>query len=692
MYFSSLTLLWVVLIYTILMHCEARSVMDTPDISESNDKPTADYLQIYSDLMKSYMNLSVAPCDNFYEYACGNYGKVKPDRYSWHRRSTFADVVYTLSDIAEQLVGRMDLAEALNVSSELMVAQRFHNACLGAELYPSNAADPAYLDLIRSIGGFPAVDGAAWSASNFSWFNMSSHLTNYGANGLIREALLAAYPFEPYTKLPELGFDHIVNEVNFASNSSRAYKLNEERMRGYLKAFNLPDDKIDEVIAGVFAFWREALEVPQQCEVFYPFPIEIEFPQWRHYYDISWNGLHVSSKKFCDFYYIELDKVCQRHPEAVANYLAMQLLYKLDPKLKAPKYQRDYCAVTLVTSMSFLFNKLYMANNFSEEKRLEVSEIIQELRKSLRRSLEEAEWLDKETREEALLKESGIQTRIGSFKDNSRSDRLIRKIGSLKVVNESYALTNINLQRLIVEIERFSSRHFEELANDTKPQTMLLGMQVSAVYWMLDNSINVMAGLLEPPIYHRSWPLPLKFGTLGFTVGHELTHGFDTTSSYYDGSGNLRSWWSEKSRQDFEERAECYMDHYGGYVIPEINRRLNGKTTMDENIADNGGLRRALAAYRSHKKQLLEDPDQARISEQMPGLELTPDQLFFLGFAQVFCSEYEEEHYWKDLTNEHTIDKYRILGVVSNSEDFFQAYNCSVGSGMRPKAETCRIW
>jgi len=225
------------------------------------------------------------------------------------------------------------------------------------------------------------------------------------------------------------------------------------------------------------------------------------------------------------------------------------------------------------------------------EKSSEVSEIVQELRKSLRRSLEEAEWLDSETRQEALLKESGIQSRIGAFKDNALTDRLIREIGSLKVVEDSYASTIINLQRLTVELNRFSSRHYMELANDTKPQMMLLGMQVSAAYYMLDNSINVMAGLLEPPIYHRSWPLPLKFGTLGFIVGHELTHGFDTTSSYFDGTGNMRSWWSEKSRQDFEQRAECYMDQYDRYTIPEINRHINGKTTMDENIADNGGLK-----------------------------------------------------------------------------------------------------
>ncbi|XP_033167225.1 neprilysin-2 [Drosophila mauritiana] len=693
----SLMLLWVI-VAAVLTDCEARSFVDRSDNSDSNGSPTnrstAEYqLREYAEFMKSYMNQSVAPCENFYEYACGNYRNVKPDRYSPSSRSNLGDVAYTLIDITEQLVGRMDLAEALNVSSELAVAQRFYNACLGANLHPFNAADPAYLSLIRSIGGFPAVDGDAWNASNFNWINMSAHLANFGANGLIREALQLRYPFEPYTKLPELGFDHIiVHEENISSNTTRAFRLNEERMHGYLRAFGLPEDRIRKAIAGVFAFWRDALEIPPQCEVFDPYRIEREFPQSEYYYNISWSGLHSSNKLFCDFYYVELDKVCARHREAVANYLAMKLLYRFDPKLKAPRYQRNYCAVTLYHSMRFLFNKLYMANNFSEEKKLEMSEMVRELRKSLRKTLADAEWLDAKSRARALLKESRIQSRIGSFQDDALSDRIIREINSLKVIGDSYAETNINLQNLVVQINRFSSRHFQELTEDTKPQKILTGLQVGAGYYTPDNSINVMAGVVEPPIYHRHLPLSLKFGTLGFIVGHELIHGFDTTSSYFNGNGQLEPLLSELSQQSLEDRAECYMDYYGKYQVPQISRRVNGKTTLDENIADNSGLRQALSAYRSHRQQLLEHPGQERISDGMPGLDLAPEQLFFLGFAQLFCSHYEEEHYWKGLSDEHTFDQFRVLGVLSNSEDFFHAYNCSVGSGMRPGDKTCRLW
>lgn len=115
---------------------------------------------------------------------------------------------------------------------------------------------------------------------------------------------------------------------------------------------------------------------------------------------------------------------------------------------------------------------------------------------------------------------------------------------------------------------------------------------------------------------------------------------------------------------------------------------MDGNQTKDENIADSGGLREALSAYYRHAKELNLSPK----DEKMPGLDLTPEQLYFMGFAQLWCASYKERHYWEELKNEHTVDKFRVLGAVTNIEDFSKAYNCRVGSKMNPAKSKCRVW
>ncbi|XP_023176579.2 membrane metallo-endopeptidase-like 1 [Drosophila hydei] len=686
---------------------ESKPEIDDAIIDNIITNPNVEYLKAYATQMLSYMNRSVAPCDDFYEYACGNWKNVKQERQSQHKRSNLLDIVYTLADVAEELLlANTTLAEDMGYGAELRITQQVYNACLNAELYPLPAADPAYLALIKSIGGFPAVEGEAWLASNFSWFNMSSHLTNYGAQGLIYEKNLQQYPFMPYFKLPELGFDYIVHTDNIITNDTTGYKLNEKRMREYLQAYGLPEEKIVDVISGIFAFWREVLKIADRfdddsdkCDLLSDEYTTEPFPQWKQYYEIAWNNLDFNPyplERFCDFFYYELDKVCAKHKEAAANYMAMKLLYTMDAKLKAAKYQRDHCILTIQYSLPYLLDKLYFAKYFTEEASVEIANIIAELRKSQLTLLDNANWLDAETRKEALLKESTIVTRIGAFQDKNLSESLIRAMNNLTVKPDNFPASNIDLKRFSTYLKRYIGIHHKELTNDTKPLELLVGMQVNAFYYNLDNSINVMAGILHPPSYDQAWPNSLKFGTIGYLVGHELTHGFDSTGATFDSNGTSRYWWSKKSGEVFNERSMCFVDHFNNYLIPEINRNINGNQTKDESIADSGGLRESMSAYRNHmKQQQLNSENNASYvhrSEQMPGLDLSPEQLFFVGFAQLWCADYEEKHYWEELTNEHPMDKYRVIGAVTNNEDFAQAYNCERGSPMNPITEKCRVW
>ncbi|XP_016967766.1 neprilysin-4-like [Drosophila biarmipes] len=610
----------------------------------------SDNLTCHANLMKSYMNAEVEPCDNFYEYACGNYGRVKPKLYS--RTDYMADTAYALDDIAEELLGRMDVAETLNVSSELAIAQRFYNACLGAELHPFPASDPNYLGLIRSIGGFPAVDGAAWNASNFNWVNMSAHLSNYGARGLIREIQRLEYPI--IVLRPEvLGFDSIVRLNHFRGNSSETFNLNKKRMRRYLGTFNLPENKIEDVIQGIFAFWQDALQSFQEES----WLKEIDV---TNYFKIAWQ--QNEKRKNRHYKLVGLEPVCARHPEAVANYLALQLLYKFDADLKDPTYQEDYCAATMRSSMWFLFKKLYAAEYFTEEMGLEMFEMVQELRISLRKLLKKVEWLSPYERQVILANASSNQTRIGS--KETLADPLIQEILRLNVVDGSYAATNINLMRHKIATHRFSIRKSKLITSTDNAQEDVYFFRPS----MDDKTrhvVEINPGVLQPPTYHHSWPHALKFGTLGFKIARELIRNSVWISFYV-------------ARTMYDHRDECIVDKYFEYLEPRDSRHY----TL---LLDQGGLKEAFEAYRSHRKKLMEDPTQSMANDGMPGLDLSPDQLFFLGFAQTMCYNYEDP-------KKTDINKNLLLSDLSTNEDFSQAFNCPVGSGMRPLATTCHLW
>ncbi|XP_051862451.1 neprilysin-2-like isoform X3 [Drosophila albomicans] len=686
---------------------KGNSENDLDDNKITNTDVKNDFLKSYATKMLSYMNHTVMPCDDFYEYACGNWKNVKPEKQTNIKESNLMEIVYTLADISEQLLlSETQLATDLGYGNEMQIAQQFYNACLNAELYPLPAADPAYLKLIRSIGGFPAIDGEAWQASNFSWFNMSAHLTNYGSMSLIYEDIIGVHPFQPYFKLPELGFDFIVHSDNIATNDTKGYKRNEKRMHEYLTANGLSEEKTADVIAGVFAFWREALQVAdrfnendEKCEELTRTESLKLFSGWKDYYDIVWGGMEhfgvYPPEHFCDFYYIELDKVCDKHKEAVANYLAMKLLFTMDSKLKSTKFQRESCLLEVQSSVPYLLDKLYYTKYFTKETQSDILEIMKELREFLHEVLNNATWIDEETRKEALLKESTMTSRMGSFKDEHLTQLLIREMNNLTFVPDSYTQSIINLRKFRRYMKRYNSIHYKQLSNETKPLELLLGMQVNAFYYIVDNSINVMSGVLHPPAYHHDWPNSLKYGTFGYLVGHELSHAFDSDGSRIDSKGEVRNWWSKMFSDEFNNRRQCFIDQYGKYHVPQINRTIDGDKTKDENMADIGGLYEAINAYRlhtKHQKQLHEqDVSYDMPNEQMPGMDLSPEQLFFLGFGQMFCADYKEEHYWKELTDEHTIDKFRIIGALSNSEDFAKAYNCPVGSPMNPNTK-CHIW
>ncbi|GFY45685.1 neprilysin-1 [Trichonephila inaurata madagascariensis] len=133
----------------------------------------------------------------------------------------------------------------------------------------------------------------------------------------------------------------------------------------------------------------------------------------------------------------------------------------------------------------------------------------------------------------------------------------------------------------------------------------------------------------------------INYGAIGTVIGHEISHAFDTTGRKFDHLGNLRQWWTNGTGRKFLQKAECFMDQYDNYEDTLSSVKADGKVTVGENIADNGGVRNAFKAFRLH---LALSGENLNYRKRLPGLSASPEQLFFLGYASIWCANMTDKY------------------------------------------------
>jgi endothelin-converting enzyme/putative endopeptidase len=194
------------------------------------------------------------------------------------------------------------------------------------------------------------------------------------------------------------------------------------------------------------------------------------------------------------------------------------------------------------------------------------------------------------------------------------------------------------------------------------------------------NEIIFPAGFLQPPFYSVTRDAAVNYGGIGAVIGHEVTHGFDDVGRRLDGQGNWRNWWTAVDAKAFEERAACMVDQYSQYAVAD-GTKVNGRLTLGENIADNGGLRLALMAY-------LAGPGVG--AEIVDGF--TPTQRFFVSWAQAWCVNVRPEAERLQIaTDPHSPNRYRVNGPLSNMPEFARAFSCKSDAPM-VRQNACRVW
>ncbi len=331
------------------------------------------------------------------------------------------------------------------------------------------------------------------------------------------------------------------------------------------------------------------------------------------------------------------------------------------------------CVELTDNSLGEALGQKYVELTFGADGKQRMLKMVDALEESLDTDIQNLSWMTADTKKQAKVKLQAIRNKIG-YPDAWRD------YSSLTVVRG-------DLLGNFLRANEFESKR--EIAKIGKPLDRLeWGMTpptVNAYYSSSYNEIVFPAGILQPPFFDKKMDDAVNFGGIGLVIGHELTHGFDDQGRKFDPQGNLHDWWTPEDGKEFEKRVSCVADEYSSFVAVD-DLKLNGRLTLGENTADNGGARIALMAL----ERMIAEDKTGKEAQKIDGY--TPEQRFFLGFARVWCEKRRPEYERTQVTtNPHSPGKWRVNGVVQNMPEFQQAWGCKAGQPM-VSANACHVW
>jgi putative endopeptidase len=345
---------------------------------------------------------------------------------------------------------------------------------------------------------------------------------------------------------------------------------------------------------------------------------------------------------------------------------------------KEPEARWKQCSSMTDGALGEAVGQDWVKQNFPPAAKASMDQLVAALEKALGEDIKTLPWMSDATKQAAEGKLAMIRNKIGypeKWRDYSNV-----KVDRTDLIGNAHHST--------VNDRDWNYNHLGKPVDEKEwgmtPPT------VDAYYNQPMNDINFPAGILQPPFFEFTIDPAVNFGGIGMVIGHEITHGFDDEGSKYDGKGNLREWQTPEDRKAFTERTDCEVAEYNGFEAapahadaPAIN--LNGKLTLGENTADNGGLR---IAYQALLDTLA--AQSKSIDDKIDGY--TEAQRYFLGFAQVWCTNQTEQLAREmALVDEHSADRWRVNGSVQNFDEFAKAFGCKKGQPMYP-AKSCRVW
>jgi len=686
---------------TPLVLCAAATVALCQSSPKPADKP-APPAEIRS-FDAAAIDKTADPCSDFYQYACGNWMKSNPipgDQVRWAR---------SFSMLGER--NRYLLWQELEAAAKAPHSENekkfgdFYAACMDTDGIAKQGLKPiaAELDRIaklksaselaalmgemdRSGAGGPLVDFgvqvddkdssrqiAALSQAGTSLPDRDYYLVENDHFKDIRAKYLkhVARMLELAGDKPEVAAKEAEDVLRIETALAKA-QLSRTDMRDPEKRYHLM--KVSELVklapdfdfatyfakVGIGHFDELNVATPSYYEGLNKEIKSEPVSAWKAY--LRWHRIHSASRLMAGAIYDE-------NFEFFGRVLSGQ-------KEQTPRWKK--CTAATDGALGEAVGQAWVAKNFPPEAKDSMDKLVAALDKSLADDLSTLPWMTEATRKAAVDKLSLFRNKIG-YPEKWRE----------------YSTLAVDRNDVLGNTERsaaFEEKHnFDKLGKPVdEKEWQMTPPTVNAYYDPSMNDINFPAGILQPPFFDAKIDPAVNFGGIGVVIGHEMTHGFDDEGSQYDGHGNLREWYTEADRKAFVERTNCVADEYSTFEAapahdnqPQV--KLNGRLTLGENTADNGGLRIAYMAL----LDVLKDQGK-QITDQIDGF--TEAQRYFLGFAQVWCqNQTEEAGRQAALVDPHSPGRWRVNGTVQNFDEFGKAFGCKTGAPMMP-TKSCRVW
>jgi len=640
---------------------------------------------------------SVDPCVDFYQYACGNWMKnseIPADRSSWQ---SFSQLDESNLQIEKGILEKAAAGGARRDAIDQKIGD-LYGSCMDEKAVNAKGMAPLKPELDR----IAAVKDKGALIEEIAHLHLigPNPLFNFYSNSDLHNAdQVIAYMGQGGLSLPDRDYyvkddaDKVEMRKHLVEYATEVFKLAGETPQEASKSAQTV--LLVETLLAADSMERTKLRDPKNRDHKMTREEAIamapEFNLNRYFTAVGAPNFTAMNVVTPDFFRQVNGVVAAMPLDALKTYVTWHALRGAAPWLSEPFVQANFkmrqaltgqkqiqdrwkrCVNLVDGSLGEAVGQRYVELTFGAEGKQRMLKMVDALEKSLDDDIQGLSWMGDDTKKQAKTKLQAIRNKIGypdAWRDYSsvviKPDDLL---GNVERANE------FESKRQIAKIDKPLDRKEWGMTPPT----------VNAYYSPAYNEIVFPAGILQPPFFDKSMDDAVNFGGIGLVIGHELTHGFDDQGRKYDPQGNLRDWWTETDGKEFEKRVSCVADEYSNFVAVD-NMKLNGRLTLGENTADNGGARIALAAL----EHMIADDKTGKEGQSIDGY--TPEQRFFLGFGRVWCEKQRPENLRLQVTtNPHSPGKYRVNGVVQNMPEFQKAWGCKAGQPMVAE-NACHVW